>query len=113
MGLGVGGVENLNERALGQRSAQQAGGGANVVGAKDDVDEPGPLDNGLTILLGHATTNGDLHVGATLLKSLELPEGGVEALIGILTNRAGVEENDVGLLPGLHRNETIGHHKSR
>jgi hypothetical protein len=41
-----------------------------------------------------------------------LTEGGVEPLVGVLTNRARIKENYVGLLTGLHRDEAIGHHQS-
>jgi len=66
------------------------------VGAEDDVDPGGALDDPLPHLLGQAPGHGDLHAGALALDGGELAEVAEQPVGGVLTHRAGVEDDDVG-----------------
>ena len=68
---------------------------AEVVGAEDDVDPRRPLDDGAPVLLGQAPADGDLHVGVAQLGGAQLAEVAVKLVVGVLTHRAGVEDDDV------------------
>ena len=76
--------------------SSRAGRRADVVGAEDDVDPRGALDDGVAVLLGHAAADGDLHVGVRGLGRAQLAEVAVELVVGVLAHRAGVEDDDVG-----------------
>ena len=68
----------------------------NVVGAEDHINVWGLLDDRLAVLLRQAATYGQLKVWVFLLLVEELRQRCVEAIIGILANGAGVENNNVG-----------------
>ena len=58
-------VEDLHDRlAGGAACAQQLGRAGEVVGAEHHVDVAGALHNQLTVLLGEATADRDLQLGA-------------------------------------------------
>jgi hypothetical protein len=63
---------------------------------EDDVDPRGLLDHDVLVLLRHAPPDRDLHAGVLRLDLLELTEGPVEAVVGVLPHRTGVEDDDVG-----------------
>jgi hypothetical protein len=74
------------------------------VGAVDDIDPGGPFGDGGAVLLGEATPDDDGQIGpvrlAPVLLALEVPEGAVEAVVGVLADGAGVEQDEVGVLLG-------------
>ena len=55
------------------------------------------------VLLGQAAADRDLHPGALGLDRREVAEVAVELVVGVLPDRAGVEDDDVGLLVGRCR----------
>ena len=65
---------------------EQGGQDVKVVGAEDDVDPRGLLDDPLTHLLGQAPGHGDLHAGAFALDGGKLPEVAEQAGGGILAH---------------------------
>ena len=74
---------------------QQGGQDVEVVGAENDIDPGGALDNALPHLLGQAPGDGDLHAGTLALDGGELAEIAEEPIGGVLAHRAGVEDDDV------------------
>ena len=98
-------LEDLDHRALEASPLEQGRRVGQVVGAEHDVDVTGPLHDELAVLLGQAPAHRDLQVGALLLQRLEPPELAVELVVGVLTDAARVEHDDVGRLDvvgGLH-----------
>ncbi len=96
--LGVGAVEHLDlGSAGGPGLGQEVADGAHVVGAEDGVDERRPIEDGLAVALGGAPADGDLHAGPALLQRLEVTEGPVQLVVGVLPDGAGGEDDDVGL----------------
>ena len=89
-------------------SMQQRGGPVHVVGAEHDVDVAGPLQDGVPVLLGQAAADDDLHPGLLVLDRLQVPEGAVELVVGVLPDAAGVEHDDVGVVDPVGRHEAIG-----
>ena len=86
-------------------AVQQLGGPVHVVGAEDQVDVGRPLADAVLVLLGQAAGDHDLHAGLAVLHRLEVAEGAVELVVGVLPDAAGVEDDDVGLVEvggGLH-----------
>jgi hypothetical protein len=67
-------------------------------GAEHDVDMRRPLDDEVTVLLGEAAADHDLQVGTALLQGLELAEVAVQLVVGVLTDAAGVEHDDIGIV---------------
>ena len=65
---------------------EQGGQDVEVVGAEDDVDPGGPLDDPLPHLLGQAAGHGDLHAGALTLDGGELAQVAEEPGGGVLTH---------------------------
>ncbi len=85
----------------------------NIVGSEDNVDPRRPLANDLFVLLGRASTDGDAHVRVLLLVGLQRPEISVEALVGVLSDRARVQDNDLGLSRAARTGHPIGFEKTR
>jgi len=54
------------------------------------------LAHEIAVFLGEAAADGDLHVGSPLLELLEPAEMPVELVVGVLTDAAGVQHDDVG-----------------
>ena len=78
---------------------QQDRQGAQVVGAEHHVHPRRLVHDDLAILLRHAAADRDLHAGRDVLDRLEVAEVAVEPVVGVLAHGAGVEHDDVGLLP--------------
>jgi len=68
-----------------------------VVGAEDHIHPGGPGDDGVPVLLRHASADRDLHTGSGHLRRGEVTEVAVQPVVGVLPDRAGVEHHDVGL----------------
>jgi hypothetical protein len=66
------------------------------VGSEDDVDPRRAPDDLGPVLLGEASTDGDLHTRRALLDRRQMPEVPVELVVGVLADGAGVEDDDVG-----------------
>ena len=75
---------------------QQGGQDVDVVGAEDDVDPRGPIDDAPPHLLGQAAGHGDLHAGALVLDGGEPAEVAEQAGDRVLAHGAGVDDDDVG-----------------
>ncbi len=87
---------------------QQHGQLADVVGAEDDVDPGGLLDDGVPVLLGQAAADRDLHPRARGLLGGELAEVPVEPVVGVLAHGAGVEDDDVRRVDALGGADVAG-----
>ena len=74
---------------------EQRGQRADVVGAEHDVDPRRLARHGVSVLLGQAAADGDLHVGVAALAWRQVAEVAVELVVGVLADRAGVEDDDV------------------
>jgi hypothetical protein len=68
---------------------------ADVVGAEDDIDPRGALDDGAAVLLSQAAADGDLQSGFAAWPGAGA-EIAVELVVGVLAHRAGVEDDDIG-----------------
>jgi hypothetical protein len=66
--------------------------------AERDVHERELLEDLLLDRLGPAAADAHDHVGALAFDPLGFAEMGDEALVGLLTDRAGVEQDQVGVL---------------
>ena len=95
----VEGFENLELRlAVVPGALEQGGKGPHVVGAEDDVDVGGFLEDDRLVLLREAPAHGDLHGAAALaLDARELAEVAVELVVGVLAHGARVDDHDVGV----------------
>ena len=89
---------DLDDRPGGGRLAQQGGGPPDVVGPEHDVHLGRPLADEVPVLLGQAAGDGDLEIGAAVLQRLEVAEVAVQPVVGVLSDAAGVQEDDVGRL---------------
>ena len=67
-------------------------------GAERDVDERVLLEDPLALRLGVAAADRDHEVGPLALAGGGVPEVGGEARVRLLADRAGVEDDDVGLV---------------
>src|SRR6185437_14790571 len=66
--------------------------------AEGDVDERVELEQALPLGLGIAAADGDRLLGVALLERARLGEVRSEPLVGLLADRAGVEDEHVGLV---------------
>jgi len=67
------------------------------VGAEHDVDPGRATQYRVTVLLGKAPPDGDLHVGVGLLAWHEMADVSVQLVVRVLPNGAGIEHDDVGV----------------
>ena len=77
-------------------AAQQRREHVDVVRTEDSVHPGRLLDDAITHLLGETAADGDLHAGALALDRGELAEVTEKTSRCILTNGAGVDNDDVG-----------------
>ena len=63
-----------------------------------DIDERIPLEDPLPLSLGIAAADRDHPPGVAILQRLGLRQVRGEALVGLLPDRAGIEDDDVGIL---------------
>jgi hypothetical protein len=66
------------------------------VGAEHHVDPGRSLHDRVAVLLGQAAADGDLHAGMAVLDGPQVAEVSVQAVVGVLPDRARVEDDDVG-----------------
>ena len=75
-----------------------------VVGTEYDIDvASAPLDQ-VAVLLGQAAPYRQLDVWTGVLERLQVAQGAVELVVGVLSDTARVEDNHVGLILGGRRN---------
>jgi hypothetical protein len=92
-------LEDLHDRAASDlRLVEELGGPVHVVGAEHHIDVRGPVDDRGPVLLGQTAGHRDLHAGLAVLQRLEVPEGAVELVVGVLPDAARVQDDDVGVL---------------
>src|SRR5207302_8192318 len=78
--------------------AEPIGEMQNRPGTEGDVDERIEVEDPFALGLGEAAADGDHALGIGILERLRLSQMRGEALIGLLANRAGVEDDHVRLL---------------
>ena len=66
--------------------------------AEHDVDPGRPICDRRPVFLRQAATDSDLHAGVAVLNEQQMTEVSIQPVVGVLPNRAGVENNHVGLL---------------
>uniref|UniRef100_A0A0R3QG56 Phenol hydroxylase n=1 Tax=Brugia timori TaxID=42155 RepID=A0A0R3QG56_9BILA len=88
--------------ALGQHFGQPVQG----LRAEHDVDVGRARDDGVALLAGHAAADADLH--AARLQVLDAAQVGEHLLLCLLAHRAGVEQDQVGLVDVLRRLVALG-----
>ena len=77
-------------------TAQERRENVDVVGAEDGVHPRGLGDDAVAHLLSQAASDRNLHARTLTLDGGQLAEVTKEASRGVLTNRAGVDDDDVG-----------------
>ncbi len=117
-GLAAGGqragedLERLEQLDLGllldAGALEQDGQRADVVGAEDDVHPRGPGRDEALVLLRQAAADGDLHPRGRVLDRLEVAEVAVQAVVGVLADGAGVEDDDVRGAAGAGGDVAVG-----
>ena len=83
------------------------------MGTEHDVHPGCLLDNGVLVLLRQAAAHGNLHTLVAALDGGQLAEVTVEAVGGIFTHRAGIENNQVGFDALLSTNVAVGFKQTR
>ena len=100
-------LQDLHHRAVFPGLGQELGGPMHVVGSEDHVDVSGPCLDPLPILLGEATGDRHLQARSGLLQGLQVAQGPVEPVVGVLTDAAGVEDDHVGFGLGYGRHHPV------
>jgi hypothetical protein len=80
----------------------------NVVSPKHGIHPWGSFKYLLPVLLGEATADGDLHPRPLLFQRAQLAQVAVQAVVCVLADAAGVENDDVSILEILRRDHTLG-----
>ena len=79
-----------------------------VVGAEHHIDPVGPCPHQVLVLLGGAPSNGDAHAWAALLCRFQQTEVAVQLLVGVVADRARVENDQIGVLGAIDPGHTVG-----
>ena len=90
-------LEDLDDRAVLLGVVEEFERAVHVVCAEHDVDMARTIHDRVAVFLGETAADGDLHVGVLFFQHLEVTEGPVELVVGILTDAAGVEDDHVGI----------------
>ena len=77
------------------------------MGTEHDVNPGCLLDNGVLVFLRQAATHSNLHALVAALDRCKLAEVTVQAVGRVFTDRAGVENNQVGLGAFLSANVAV------
>ena len=101
-------LEDLDLRAVRAGTLEEVCGMPDVVSPKDSVNPRRPLQHFLPVFLGKAAAYGDLHPGPELFERAQLAQVAVEAVVCVLADAARVENDDVGILDILRRDQTLG-----
>jgi hypothetical protein len=83
------------------RAVQQRGQRADVVGTEYHIHPRRPGRDDGPVLLGEAAADGDLHAGMGVLDREQLAQVAVQPVVGVLADRAGIEDHDVRTGAGL------------
>ncbi len=105
------GPRRAGRRAAARRSSP--GARSEVVGPEDHVDVGARSSDALAIHLGEAAADGDLQARAALAQRLQVAQVPVEAVVGVLADAAGVEDDDVGVLERVRWDEPVAHEQPR
>ncbi len=98
-GVGLlGGEQHVDPLAARLGLADQARQIAVGIGPGDDVDPGGALDELLSQTLGHAADDADDERGTGFPQPFHLGQAAPDALLGVVADGAGIDEDDVGLL---------------
>ncbi len=106
--IGCGSLEHLDDRPLPTGELDEVRGAMHVVRAEDDIHPRCLRPNDLTVVLGQAAADDDLHVGAPVLDRLQHAQVAVELVVGVLSNAAGVQDDDVRMLGVRGDDESVG-----
>ena len=68
------------------------------IGANDEVDVGGLVEDLLLEVLRHAASDADDEIGVAVLEASELRGASVDALFGLFAHGAGVHEDEIGLV---------------
>ena len=79
-----------------------------VVGAEHHVDVGGSRLDLVAILLGQAPRHHDLQPGSGVLERLEVTQGAVELVVGVLPDAAGVEDDHIRVVGVGGRHHAVG-----
>ena len=85
-------------RVLGARGGEQLGHPAIAIGAGDHVDGGRALGEAFLEVLGHAADDREHGARPPALERTELGGARDHALLGLLAHRAGVDDDDVGVV---------------
>ena len=88
-----------------RRVPQQLGKRAVAVGPHHQVEHPRFVEQALAQVLGHAAGHAHHQARALALEAGELAQPAQHALLGMLPDRAGVEDHRVGVLGALHQRQ--------
>ena len=94
-------------------SCSSSGGPVHVVGAEHHVHVRRPLPHQVAVLLGEAAGHHDLEARALRLERLQVAEGAVQLVVGVLPDAAGVEDDDVRVLGTLGLGQPVGLEEAR
>ena len=78
------------------------------LGPEHQIDEGRPLPQGLALLAGDTAADTDHQVRPLLLEGPPAPQGGKDLLLGLLADRAGIQQQDIRLLRAGNQFQAMG-----
>ncbi len=98
IGVGLTAVQAHVDRRVEAGAAEQFRQAAVAVGPGDEVQPRRFLDQRGTVVLRHASQQSQPQLGTGMLEPCQVVQAPQHALLGMLANRTGVEQDDVGVL---------------
>ena len=89
--------ENLSDRAMFSGICKKLVGAVHVVRPHHHIDPRGTSLDNVFVLLRQATTHDDATTVLGVFPCLEVAQGAVQLVVGVLTNTAGVQHHDIGI----------------
>ena len=100
--------KNLCDRPVLGGPRQQLIGAMNIVGSHHNVDPWGASLHNVFVLLRQATTNNNASAILGVFPCLEMTQGAVQLVVGILSNATGVQHNDISVSVIFGARHSIG-----
>ena len=101
VGVGLGAIQPHVDRRIEARAREQLRQSAIAVGSGDQVEVRRLLGNRGAIMLRHASEEPELEAGPRALEARQSAQAPEHALLGVFANRAGVEQDHVGVFGTL------------
>ena len=100
--------QNFGQRSINSGGLEKFGGAVHIVCSHHNVNPRCTLLHDVAIFLGQAARDHDLTTFARVFPTLEHSEIAVQLIVGVFTNTARIQHNDIGVVLVFNGPQTVG-----